>query len=288
MDTDELAETQYELLNASYALSTLEKYNEMWKLFIEFILDLDLEISEATVAKYVAFLYQSNLKHSSIRVHLAAIARGLDARKLPDCTKSFIVERMLIGAKNMNPTRDIRRPFSEEHIRLMVESLQYIFFSQYERTLYRAVVTWAFAAGLRVSEYTKSKVVDHNLFRSSVDLITVDGQAAYRLTFRSYKSCPDEFPDFVLVQHPNPAICPVTAMYHYLPMRPPGEGPLFVRPGGANQPITRGDVERVIDRVCRLQGWTRPLYHSHSFRIGRATLWAEQGYSPTQIQHMGR
>ena len=128
-------------------------------------------------------------------------------------------------------------------------------------------------------------MVDHNLHRSSVDMITVEGDIAYRITFRSYKHSPDEFPDFVLIQHPDTTLCPVTAMFHYLAIRPSGDGPLFTRHTG---PITRWDMNDILDRICRYHGWSHARMRPHSFRIGRATLWAQQGFTATQIQHMGR
>ncbi len=288
MDTESLAEAESRLLNTSYAVATKVKYDQMWKWFIEFVLDLDLDISDQTVAKYVAYLYDHRQKYTSIQVHLAAIARGLEARGYPPHTRSFLVGRMLIGAKKLTLTKDIRQPFTEAHIIKMVTALQYIYPSNFEYWLYRAVITWAFSAGLRVSEYTQSRYADHNLYRSSIDMISVNDDIAYRITFRSFKSCPDEFPDFVLVRNENTILCPVTAMWNWLMVRPSGDGPLFVKHAEGNQPLKYRDIDQMLNRVCTLRTWNRTLFHTHSFRIGRATLWAQLGYTNEQIMHMGR
>ncbi len=285
MDTDNLGETECELINASFATSTYAKYARMWARFINYILDFDLDFSENSISKYVAYLYESGLKYNSMQVHLTAIARGLEARKLPDTTKTPRIQRMILGAKRLTFTKDIRQPFTEYQIKIIVRTLPFLCSSRYEYKLFCAVVTWAFAGGLRVSEYTESDIVDHNLHRSCIDAIAIDGNLAYRVTFRSYKSCPDTFPDFVLVTHPDPEICPVWNMHTYLRFRPGGDGPLFQMNGS---PLKRKGVADMLQRVCRFHEWDKCVYTSHSFRIGRATLWAKQGYSDTQIQHMGR
>ena len=207
------------------------------------------------------------------------------ARKVPDTTKTPRIKRMILGAKRLTFTKDIRQPFSENHLKVMIRTLMFLCDGRYEYKLYCAVFTWAFAAGLRVSEYTESSVVDHNLHRSCIDVIALDGLMAYRVTFRSYKCCPDTFPDFVLIQHSDPEICPVRNMREYLHYRPPGDGPLFQK---NNAPLTRKNITDKIQKVCKFQDWRGDVFNTHSFRIGRATLWAKQGYSSSQIQHMGR
>ena len=257
----------------------------MWRRFIDFILDMGLDFSDTAISKFVAFLFEEGLKYNSIQIYLAAVARGLEARKLLDTTKSPLVARMIVGAKKLTFSRDIRKPITEELLKALTQALEYLVFSSYEVHLYWAVFTWAFGAGLRVSEYTESKLVDHNLHMSSIDSIWLDGALAYRITFRSYKSCPDQFPDYVLTKHEDLALCPVASMWHYLRRRPLGDGPLFLTPKG---PLQRKDVEFVLAKACDLLKWNRVCYHSHSFRIGRATLWAQQGYNEMQIQSMGR
>ncbi len=92
--------TTERLLNASFATTTYAKYAAMWHRFIDFILDVDLDFSEVAISKYVAFLFEANLKYNSIQVYLAAIAAGLQVRSLPDTTKSPLVARMISGTKN--------------------------------------------------------------------------------------------------------------------------------------------------------------------------------------------
>ena len=286
VDTDYLAEVACDLADSSFAESTLKKYNEMWAKFIDFCLDFDYSYSECAVIKYVAYLYISGLKYNSIQVHLAAISQGFINRGVEDFAKTPFVLRMVKGAKCMTFSKDSRIPITEQHMRYLIYYMNYYVFSSYEYALFRAIVTWAFAAGLRISEYTESPTVDHNLHRSCVDMINLAGSPAYRITFRSYKCSPDEFPDFVLIENPETRLCPVSAMYEYLDVRPSGYGPLFVRRNGA--PVTRKDVGDFLEKACKFHGWNKTQVRPHSFRIGRATLWAQQGFTSEQIEHMGR
>ena len=154
LDASELGESEGDLLSASFAVTTFAKYSSMWRRFMEFILDMGLDFSDVAVAKYVAYLFESGLKHNTIQCHLVAISHGLCAKKLPDTTKSYLVARMVLGAKKLTFSKDIRKPFTEQMIISIVKALPYLVFSSYEIHLYWAVFAWAFGAGLRVSEYT--------------------------------------------------------------------------------------------------------------------------------------
>ena len=77
-----MGEAGTELLNRSFAVSTLDKYQNIWTQFMQFSLDLDFELSDLAICKYVEYLFLKGLKANSIMTHLAAIAHGLKVRKL--------------------------------------------------------------------------------------------------------------------------------------------------------------------------------------------------------------
>ncbi len=64
--------------------------------------------------------------------------------------------------------------------------------------------------------------------------------------------------------------------------------PLFVKLGGGNQPLKYRDIDQMLNRICTFRTWNRNLFHTHSFRIGRATSWAQLGFTNEQILNMGR
>ena len=56
-------------------------------------------VADMPISKVVAFLYEEGFNYNSTQIHMAAVARGLEARKLPDTTKSPLVVHMIVGAK---------------------------------------------------------------------------------------------------------------------------------------------------------------------------------------------
>ena len=79
--------------------------------------------------------------------------------------------------------------------------------------------------------------------------------------------------------------CPVRLMHEYLQLRPDMEGPLFVDNFG---PLKRRTYTNNFAKCISILGWDTREYKSHSFRIGRASDWADMGYSPVQIKSKGR
>ena len=72
------------MLNKSFAVSTLDKYQAMWTMFMEFSLDLDFELCDLAICKFVEHLFLKGLKANSIMTYLAAIAHGLKIRRIED------------------------------------------------------------------------------------------------------------------------------------------------------------------------------------------------------------
>ena len=153
-------------------------------------------------------------------------------------------------------------------------------------TLYCAVFSLAYHACLRISEYAVCPHTDHTLLMSDVQRIYLPHHdSTYLLKFRSFKHCPATFPDFLLRRSYNAYICPVRWLTLYLTWRPDVPGPLFIHSKG---PITPKQVGDNLTKCAEGLGWDPTLIHSHGFRIGRTTDWADEGYSAVQICAMGR
>lgn len=80
--------------------------------------------------------------------------------------------------------------------------------------------------------------------------------------------------------------CPVKIMNKYLQVRPNVTGPLFCHYSG--QPLTRYQFSPVLAKALQVLGINSKYYKSHSFRIGAATMLAQQGLSEQAIQASGR
>ena len=162
---------------------TLSKYNPMWEYFINFTFDFDYEFLERPVAYFVPHLFEMGRKYNTIQVYLVALSHGFKARKIPDYSKSYLVQRLVAGAKKLTFTHDIRQPFTEEHVRKITRAMPYINSTHYEAVLMATVAVWAFSAGLRISQYTEGFAVDHNLKCLRIDTMAVDGALAYCIAF---------------------------------------------------------------------------------------------------------
>lgn len=81
-------------------------------------------------------------------------------------------------------------------------------------------------------------------------------------------------------------ICPVTAILHYLSIRPDGQGPLFV--SSDLKPITKRLFVSKIREVLAKAGIDASGYKGHSFRIGAATTAAACGLNEGLIKALFR
>ena len=81
-------------------------------------------------------------------------------------------------------------------------------------------------------------------------------------------------------------LCPVTAMFGYLALRPPSPGPLFIHQDGST--LSRGRHIYSLREALRAAGVKDSGFSRHSFRIGAATAAAQAGVSDSLIQTLGR
>ena len=287
MDPGLLANTRKFLLNKSFAISTAEKYASAWKIFIEFLLDQDFDMSLDPLCHFVEYLYLRDFKYNSIKSVLSGIAHGLKIRFLPDFTKHYIVSCIMRGIKNTSFAPDIRLPFTEDHVKQIIHICREGIDDIYLRFLYATLFAWAFHACLRASEYTEGKYTDHVLKLGDIERFSMGGQGAYRIMFKTFKHSPSSFPDLILHATDDYDTCPVALMDIYLSLRETGEPsePIFVDSQGA---LSRQTVSDNLRKILPHLGLPASKYQLHSFRIGRATCWAEAGYSALQIRAMGR
>ncbi len=279
--------TREKLLNSSFVITTAEKYKSMWNMFLEYLLDQDLDMTLDSLCLYVEYLFEDGLSYSTIRGHMSGIAYYLNLYSLPDLTKHFIITQMLRGVKNLHYEPDVRLPFTEENLKDIIDVIRRGVKDVYLKFLYCALFSWAFYACLRSSEYADCKYTDHLLKLGDIHRFKVGSHGAYRIRFRTFKHSPSTFPDLVLHKTGDIDSCPVRQMDIYLSLRPSGDPdePLFVDSTGA---ISRYTIGANLNKCLQHLGLSQTKYKLHSFRIGRATMWAQLGYNEIQIKAMGR
>ena len=148
--------------------------------------------------------------------------------------------------------------------------------------------TLAFAALLRVSEFTQSQ---HNL---TIDNIRANISNIYNitntdfiiLTFSSYKFSTSFSPSIKIIARPEDITCSVTNLARYMFLRGSKKGPLFMTPSG--NAVSRNFFINSVKSSLHIAGFPVKSYNSHSFRVGGATEAAERGLSAMQIQLLGR
>lgn len=62
-------------------------------------------------------------------------------------------------------------------------------------------------------------------------------------------------------------------------------GPIFINHNG--KPLTRKDFSNILDLCLRRSGFEPKQFGTHSFRIGRCTYMARDGFSEQQIKLVG-
>ena len=145
--------------------------------------------------------------------------------------------------------------------------------------MFRASFFLCFYSCLRFREAVHSTSAAHTLTVSRV----TKQNSGFTITLQSYKhsrASRDPIPKLVLetVQGPH---CPVAALNKYLVCRPAREGPLFLNEQGS--PVNRNSLVNVLRHCLSLCGLPVTRYNTHSFRIGRATQLAIEGYSDDYI-----
>ena len=180
------------------------------------------------------------------------------------------------------PHRTSRIPITHHHLsalRLHISAS----FLPHDALMLWAACTSAFFGLLRSSEYTSQTPHLHThstLLLRHVSIAPDYSRASLHLPF----SKTDQFgrgATVYLTSLPS-TLCPVSALIHYLAVRSPTPGPLFLFSDGSF--LTR-------DRLTRVLSDTFPLHsevRTHSFRIGGATALAAAGVPEYVIRIMGR
>ena len=145
---------------------------------------------------------------------------------------------------------------------------------------------------LRAGEFTcaAAETTDSPLSPSDVSVDSRDSPQLVVVHLRRTKTDPFGVGCHIYLGRTHTTPCPVTAMLHYLSVRPPPppptSGPLFLLENGA--PLTRAALVIHLRTALAQAGVDASRYAGHSFRIGAATAAAQVGYSDSFIQSLGR
>ena len=253
-------------------------------------------LQENILCSYVAFLAEQKLKHRTIKAYLSGIRYLQIQKSLGNPFMSGAMPRLeyvLTGIKRVEaqantPTR-VRLPITLD----IMQNLRRAWTGSSEHP--EGPMLWAaacvgFFGFLRAGEFTvpSTETYDPEVHLNLADLALdshVEPTVA-RIRIKQSKTDPFRQGVDIFLGRTEAAICPVTAIIHYIGIRKPGPGPLFILNSGA--PLTRTYLVANLQAALRQAGLDDSKYNGHSFRIEAATAAAQSGLEDSMIQTLGR
>ena len=244
-----------------------------------------LRATSYEIALYITHLTNSGLKSTTIRTHLSAIAFFHKIHDYPDPTNSFLIKKLLTAGKKTENPPATRKPITAKILRRLLNSLTTQGYNNYDKKLFTSIFNVMYHAALRASEICKTPFAQHTLKASQLQLFTTSKGQAIKINFKSYKHSKHDITPLAIYAC-GTIICPIAAYKRYQHVRPLADGLAFINKD--HTPICRQQISDVLDTLLVNIGLVSKDYNTHSFRIGKATDMAKQGYSHAQIAMLGR
>ena len=252
-------------------------------------------MTEKLLNRYVSFLAQEGLAHTSIKSYLSAIRQLQIEQGLPDPFQTPMprLEQVIKGIK-VRQGKDGRRPRRKlpitpdilRKIRAPWEARK----EEAEIIMLWAACTTCFFGFMRSGEVA---IPSRNSFDSSYHLAWEDLAVNSRekptfmqLTLKGSKTDPFRQGVKITIGHTGDKLCPVAAVMAYAAIRGNSLGPLFKLPSGV--PMTRPYFVGKVREVLSNLGLTAQSYGGHSFRVGAATTAVMVRIEDSLIQTLGR
>ena len=236
------------------------------------------------IALYVTHL-SSTLKTATIRSHLSAVAFFHQLHGYANPTSSFLIKKLLASRKKREACPPTRKAITINILRRLISTLKLPKYSSYERKLYTAVFNIMYHAALRASEVCITPSSAHTLKASQLKTVPCRKGEALKIHFASYKHSP-RAPKPLILYPTQSSTCAVGAYNLYIRPQTKRDGPAFLV--DRRRPLTRQLLASTLHDLLRHMHLNPSNYNTHSFRIGKATDMANQGYSYSQIALLGR
>jgi len=205
------------------------------------------------------------------------------------------LERTLQGIKrdHNEPAKRTRTPLTRPYL---LRILRHLRISDYNNTVLRAAFTLAFAAFLRIGEFTYRAIdlemgpVFHNWFLTKSSIRFIRNGEHIELTLPASKTDPFRQGIQLIIAASQDEACPVSAMKQLFAVdtHRPIRAPLFCLGRAEQHPFTREYVVQKLQELGANSGCGLAAWNGHSFRRGAATWAAEVGIPKAQIQTLGR
>lgn len=293
-EDDIRAEIELLTLN-SVATNTKISYNNSLRIFSSFRKDYGFsDIWGPPVSHLCVFIAHMSLKglaYSTISSYLAGISFKCKLLCTNDCTKYFLVRKLLEGVKRSRKSIDQRLPITQDILKKLISSSSFVCSSNFETFLFCAAFSLAYHAFLRVGEFTRNNANNIHHIIGIKDIQIINDQSINRKLLKltvpfSKTDQSGKGSSIQLVESDTQAICPILLLLRYLSVRPNIGGQLFIHMDGS--PLTRYQFTSVLNKSIDIIGLSSSLYTSHSFRIGAASDSFLKGHSESEIMKKGR
>lgn len=273
-------------------MSTNKVYSSAQRIYLEFCTRLSLTpipASESTLILFVTELAQTRA-HSTIRTYLSGV-RHLHVTQGHGnpLGGTLRLDLVLKGIHRIKPSqKQARLPVTPSILAKIKEVLDRS--PGFESTMLWAACCTGFFGFLRCGEFLlpDSTPFDGSAHMAVADVAVDSHQNPTIVAIRIKQSKTDQYKEgtTIYLGKTSTEICPVTAILHYLTVRPDGQGPLFVM--SDLKPVTKRLFICKIREVLAKAGIDASGYKGHSFRIGAATTAAACGLNEGLIKALGR
>ena len=234
---------------------------------------------------YVTYLHECGFKTSTIKTHLSAISFVHQVLNLKNPTRTFVIQKILNRYSKLDSPPAVRNPISAKLLKRLVCSVKSSVHHRYTKVLLISLFTLMYHGVLRCSEICYSAITSHTLQYNQIYLVHHHSKPALKIKFTSYKHSGQKITP-LLICSTFDHICPVKAFIKYQALRGTHEGPLFC--DQYRNPISRQQLLSYMHHHLSLVGCNASNFNTHSFRIGRTTDLAAQGYTHMEIKNIGR
>ncbi len=263
-------------------------YNASWSRFAAFITShfdiTPLDANSDQLELYVVHLHNLKIKSKTIRSHLSAISFKFQYAKLQSPTDSFCISKLLAGYAKSDPPPKVRHPITSDILKRIISALSRLPFTTHDRIMFTSLFSLMYHALLRICEVTPSSKHNHNLKSNQV---TRQKGTPSKLSvhFKTFKFSKPGLTKLEILPAGNNT-CPVSTFAQYSKIRSQKSKFAFSRQDGTD--LSPSYVTRHLRSILSTIGLPPDDFNNHSFRIGRATDMARQGFTDTQICMAGR
>ena len=298
MDLQELDRSVEFFFRNGLANSTQRTYNSAKKRYIMFCSSVNLPplpVTEQLLCRFVSYLANQSLTHSTIKGYLAGVRHLHIAEGLGDPRISAMaqLEQVLRGVKLTQARGRGTKGQSRSRLPITVDllcKLKKVWSDTASGTMLWAAASTCFFGFLRSGEVTIPS--DHgydegaHLSFADVAVDCLQDPKIVKIKIKASKTDPFRLGVDIFIGRTNDSICPVVALMSYMAKRGNGPGPLFKFEDG--KPLTRARFVAKVKEALTSAGVDSSHYSGHSFRSGAATTASKQWINDATIKMLGR